>query len=87
MGARSIVWTSLVRARTETMARWIDYANGRRAYFDRFLVAQGRLRTDLPEHWMNVPGGPAHHWVDPDSPEWGGVRRAVWLHPLRESES
>ncbi len=79
--------TSVLRARTEMMARWIDYESGRQPHFDRFLVLKGRARTDSPQHWMSLAGSPEEHWIDPDSPPVDGLNRAVWMHPLTQSES
>lgn len=78
---------AVLRARAETMARWVDYERGRQARFDRFLVVKEPVHTDNPRHWMRVPESPEGHWIDPAAAARGGAGRGVWLHPLVESES
>jgi CRISPR-associated protein Cas5t len=78
---------AVLRGRAETMARWIDYEHGRQPHFDRFLIVKERVLTTSPQDWMRLPGGPEHHWTDPDSPEVEGLRRGIWLHPLLATES
>lgn len=77
---------AVLRARAETMPRWIDYEGGRQPYFDRFLIVREAVGTTRPEHWIRFPGEPAQHWIDPDAPQRWALGRGVWLHPLLESE-
>lgn len=73
---------AVLRGRTETMARWIDYEHGRQPHFDRFLIVKEPVLTNSADHWMHIPGGPDAHWVDPEAPTLQGLGRGVWLHPL-----
>jgi CRISPR-associated protein Cas5t len=74
---------AVVRARAETMARWVDYSRGRQAHFDRFLIVKERVRTTVPREWLRLSDGDAPHWIDPDSPVVDGLHRGVWLHRLQ----
>ncbi len=78
---------TILRARAETMARYIDYQNGRRPYFDRFLILKDRIRTDRGDDWMSTPESATSHLVDPNSAEWNGLARGVWMHPLTAEDA
>lgn len=73
----------ILRARAETMPRWIDLANQREPHFARYVVVTQPVFTDEPSHWMRPADSASDaHWVDPDSPERRGHHRGVWLHSL-----
>lgn len=76
----------VLRARAETMPRWIDYENGRQSYFDRFLVVTDSIFTDRPDHFVRSAGDPDFHWSDPQASTIAGRPRGVWMHPLTKGE-
>jgi len=86
--AETRLW--LERGLVVTMPRYLEYARGRAPHFDHYLILQdrvfafdheapdliGALGTDLAKP---VPEG-MELWVDPDTDDHHGARRAVWLH-------
>lgn len=87
-------WEMQVRTRrgvTVLMPRYVDYAKGREPTFERYVLLQSRVavrptdeaQDDLPTEERPViryEGERLEHWVDPDSPEYKGMNRGVWLH-------
>jgi CRISPR-associated protein Cas5t len=77
------------RGVTVLMPRYIGPPPLREATFDRFIILQERVflspqgdREIAGRYMVNLEGEPLELWVDPDSPEWDGMRRAIWLEPF-----
>jgi CRISPR-associated protein Cas5t len=76
------------------MPRFIDYEQGRAVTFGQYVMVLDRRRLDEHEDVLQegpsivgaAPGAGAAHkyWVDPESPEFDGARRAVILHRFVE---
>lgn len=91
-------WEMQVRVRrgvTVLMPRYVDYSRGREPAFERYVILQNRVvlrpveerQEDLDEEERPViryEDEAMLHWVDPDSPEYKGAKRGVWLHGFTE---
>jgi CRISPR-associated protein Cas5t len=91
-------WEMQVRTRqgvTVLMPRYVDFSSGREPAFERYVLLQSRVVLRPPEESqedispeersvIRYEGETLEHWVDPDSPEYGGARRGVWLHGFTE---
>lgn len=91
-------WEMRVRVRrgvTVLMPRYVDYSRGREPSFERYVLLQDRAVVpaadqpleNLPEEERPViryEGETLEHWVDPDSPEYRGMKRGVWMHGFTE---
>jgi hypothetical protein len=71
------------------MPRLVGPPPARGATFDLFVVLRDPIYhlpqggEHLGSRWMlNLENEPLDLWVDPDSSERQGVKRAVWLEPF-----
>lgn len=87
-------WEMQIRVRrgvTVLMPRYVDYTNNRQPTFERYVLLQDRVvlrpteesQDDLSLEERSVirfEGESMEHWVDPDTVEYKGAKRGVWLH-------
>ena len=74
------------RGVTVLMPKYVGPPPMREANFDRFIVLGERVfyegggdGSGGGRHMLALESDPLELWVDPDSPEHKGMRRAVWL--------